>query len=42
MEKLYRYTTNREGVFSSGKRLLPKELVDEVNQNRKWLVRPNL
>lgn len=41
MEKLYRYTTNGEGVFSAGKRLLPEELIDEVNQNRKWLVKPN-
>lgn len=42
MEKIYRYTTNGEGVFSAGKRLLPEELIDEVNQNRKWLVKPNL
>lgn len=28
--KLYRYTTNGEGVFSAGKRLLPEELVNEV------------
>ena len=42
MEKLYRFTTNGEGVFSAGKRLLPEELVNEVNENRKWLKKPNL
>lgn len=42
MEKLYRYTTNGEGVFSTGKRLLPKELVDEVLEAKKWLIKPNL
>lgn len=39
---IYRYTTNGEGVWSAGKRLLPLELVDEVNENRKWLIKPNL
>ncbi len=42
MEKLYRYTTNGEGVFSAGKRLLPEGLINEVNWNRKWLKKPNL
>lgn len=40
--KIYRYTTNGEGVFSAGKRLLPKELIDEVIENKKWLVKPIL
>ena len=39
---LYRYTSNGEGVWSAGKRSLPSELVDEANENRKWLVKPNL
>ncbi|MEK6888858.1 MAG: HAD-IIIA family hydrolase [Nanoarchaeota archaeon] len=39
---LYRFTTNGEGVFSAGKRLLPKELIFEVNERRKWLIKPNL
>lgn len=42
MKKLYRYTANGEGIFSIGKRLLPQELVDEVNEHRKWLHKPNL
>lgn len=42
MEKIYRFTTNSEGVFSAGKRLLPEELVDEVEVNRKWLSKPRL
>jgi hypothetical protein len=42
MERLYRYTTNGEGVWSAGKRLLPQELVEEVNQNRAWLPKPDL
>jgi hypothetical protein len=40
--KLYRYTTNGEGVWSAGKRLLPKELIDEANKSRTWLAKPNL
>ncbi len=40
--KLYRYTTNGEGVFSAGKRLLPEELVPEVLERKKWLPKPNL
>lgn len=40
--KLYRYTTNSEGVFSAGKRLLPKYLVDEANKTRAWLPKPVL
>lgn len=39
---LYRFTTNGEGVFSAGKRLLPEELVPEVLENKKWLVKPDL
>ena len=42
MEKLYRYTTNGEGVFSAGKRLLPEELINEAWENRKWLPKPSL
>ena len=41
-QKLCRYTTNGEGVWSAGKRLLPEDLVDEANENRKWLPKPNL
>lgn len=41
-EMLYRYVTSGEGVWSAGKRLLPDELVDEANENRKWLKRPEL
>jgi len=41
-EKLYRYTTNGEGVWSAGKRLLPQELLAEANENRKWLIKPTL
>ena len=40
--KLYRYTTHGEGVWSAGKRLLPSDLVDEANENRKWMVKPDL
>lgn len=39
---VYRYTTNGEGVWSAGKRLLPEELIDEANKNRGWLSKPNL
>lgn len=39
---LYRYTSNGEGVWSVGKRLLPSNLVEEANEARKWLVKPNL
>ena len=40
--KVYRYTTNNEGVFSAGKRLLPEKLVEEVLENKKWLIKPKL
>ncbi|MBS3084306.1 hypothetical protein J4411_00125 [Candidatus Pacearchaeota archaeon] len=40
--KIYRYTTKGEGVFSAGRRLMPKELTDEVLENKKWLVKPEL
>ena len=40
--KIYRYVTNNEGVWSAGKRLLPSELIDEVNKNRSWLKKPDL
>ncbi len=40
--KLYRYTTNGEGVWAAGKRLLPKELVDEALEQRKWMPKPEL
>lgn len=40
--KYYRFTTNGEGVFTAGKRLLPAELVAEANINRSWLPKPQL
>lgn len=40
--KLYRYTTNGEGVWSAGKRLLPEPLIEEAWENRKWMPRPEL
>jgi len=40
--KLYRYTSNGEGVWSAGKRLLPEELVDEAWEQRKWMPKPEL
>lgn len=39
---VYRYTTNGEGVWLAGKRLLPNELIKEVNKNRSWLSKPQL
>ena len=39
---VYRFTTNGEGVFSAGKRLLPDELIDEVVERKKWLIKPKL
>jgi hypothetical protein len=41
-QNLFRYTTNGEGVFSAGKRLLPPELISEVNERRAWLPKPSL
>ncbi len=41
-QRLYRFTTNGEGVFSAGKSRLPKELVDEVIEAKKWLLKPKL
>jgi len=40
--RLYRYTSNGEGVFSAGKRLLPKNLIEEAREARKWMLKPNL
>ncbi|MBI4116186.1 hypothetical protein HY449_00400 [Candidatus Pacearchaeota archaeon] len=40
--KLYRYASNGEGVFSAGKRLLPKELVPEIDKIRGSIPKPNL
>lgn len=40
--RVYRYTTEGEGVWSAGKRLLPDELVDEANKNRAWLKKPDI
>lgn len=40
--KLYRYTTNGEGIWSAGKRLLPEELADEAWEQRKWMPKPQL
>ena len=39
---LYRYTSNGEGVFTIGKRLLPAELAGEALQARSWLPKPDL
>ena len=39
---IYRYTSDGEGVFSAGKRLLPKNLVEEVIEAKKWLIKPKL
>ncbi|MBI5126705.1 MAG: hypothetical protein HZA80_03005 [Candidatus Taylorbacteria bacterium] len=39
---LYRYTSNGEGIFSAGKRLLPESLVDEAWEARKWMPKPSL
>lgn len=39
---LYRYTTNGEGVWSAGKRLLPENLVEEAFEQRKWMPKPTL
>ena len=41
-KKLYRYTSNNEGVFSAGKRLLPKSLAQEALEARKWMPKPQL
>ena len=40
--KLYRYTTNEEGVWSAGKRLLPDNLINEAFEQRKWMKKPKL
>ena len=40
--KLYRYALNGEGIFSAGKRLLPKELVEEIDKIRGSMPNPNL
>ena len=40
--RIYRYTSDDEGIFSAGKRLLPEELVDEVIEKKKWLKKPDL
>jgi len=42
IKSLYRYTSNNEGIWSAGKRLLPEDLIDEANENRKWLLKPQL
>ncbi len=39
---LYRYTSNGEGIWSAGKRLLPENLVAEAFEQRKWLPKPVL
>ena len=39
---LYRYTSEGEGIFSIGKRLLPENLSNEALEARKWLPKPNL
>ena len=40
--KLYRYTSNKEGIWAAGKRLLPQDLVDEAWEARKWMPKPEL
>ena len=40
--KLYRYTSNGEGIWSAGKRLLPENLVKEVLEAKKWMPKPEL
>lgn len=40
--KFYRYTSNGEGIFSAGKRLLPENLVSEAWEARKWMPKPQL
>lgn len=40
--KLYRYSSDGEGVFSAGKRLLPKNLIEEAWEARKWMPKPQL
>jgi hypothetical protein len=40
--KLYRYTSNDEGIFSAGKRLLPENLAGEALEARKWMPKPKL
>lgn len=40
--KLYRYTSNGEGIWNAGKRLLPEDLADEAWEARKWMTRPSL
>lgn len=40
--KLFRYTSNGEGVWSAGKRLLPDDLVGEAFEQRRWLPKPSL
>lgn len=39
---LFRYTSNGEGIFSIGKRLLPENLVKEVIEAKTWLKKPKL
>jgi hypothetical protein len=40
--KLYRYTSQGEGIYSIGKRLLPENLIEEAWNARKWLPKPVL
>ncbi len=39
---LYRYTSEGEGIFTAGKRLLPESLINEVLEAKKWLPKPSL
>lgn len=41
-QKLFRYTSDGEGIFSAGKRLLPEDLVNEAWKARKWMPKPEL
>ncbi len=40
--KLFRYTSEGEGIFNIGKRLLPEGLIDEAWQARRWMPKPIL
>jgi hypothetical protein len=41
-KKLYRYTSQGEGVWSAGKRLLPEHLAAAALEQRKWMPKPVL
>ncbi len=41
-QELFRYTSDGEGIWSAGKRLLPENLVNEAYEARKWMPKPQL